>query len=210
MHRWPFKFQQVSRGDSGRFIPYLLRDSLGPFSHMITNFDTNSAEYRERMQVVIDELQSESDRTVAIVGGAWVEEGLVGLLQAAFQPELADWKKIAGTFGSLSAFATKIDLAFLLRLVSRQVAKDLTTIREIRNDFAHNIVHKKTKDRLSFEEQGIRRKCLTLGCVEHLKLTDPRQAFIRACAVLNADFKSMQMFVQVPHLGTVMTHNEAR
>jgi hypothetical protein len=177
---------------------------------MITNSDTNSAEYRERMQVVIDELQSESDRTVAIVGGAWVEEGLVGLLQAAFQPDLTDWKKIAGTFGSLSAFATKIDLAFLLRLVSRQVAKDLTNIREIRNDFAHNIVHKKTNDRLSFEEQGIRRKCLSLGCVEHLKLTDPRQAFIRACAVLNADFQSMQMFVQVPHLGTAMTHNEAR
>jgi hypothetical protein len=82
---------------------------------MITNFDTNSAEYRERMQAVIDELQSESDRTVAIVGGAWVEEGLVGLLQAAFQPALADWKKVAGTFGSLSAFATKIDLALFAK-----------------------------------------------------------------------------------------------
>jgi hypothetical protein len=177
---------------------------------MITNFDIDSPEYRERMQVVIDELQSESDRTVAIVGGAWVEEGILGLLQAAFQPDVANWKKIAGSFGSLSAFATKIDLVFLLRLVSKQVAKDLTSIREIRNEFAHNIVHKKTKDRLRFEEQGIQNKCLSLGCIEHLKLTDPRQAFIRACAVLNADFESMQMFVRIPHLGTAMTYNEAR
>jgi hypothetical protein len=41
---------------------------------MITNFNTDSPEYRERLQIVIEELRSESDRTVAIVGGAWVEE----------------------------------------------------------------------------------------------------------------------------------------
>lgn len=50
---------------------------------MTTGIDTDSPAYRERLRIVAGELKSESDRTVAIIGGAWVEEGLSGMLQAA-------------------------------------------------------------------------------------------------------------------------------
>jgi DNA-binding MltR family transcriptional regulator len=175
---------------------------------MIPNSRTNSAEYIERVQVVIEELRSQSDRGVAIVGGAWVEEGLLGMLYVAFQPDSAIWKRATSNYGPLSTFAAKIDMAHLLRLVSRHIYNDLNAIRGIRNAFAHDVAHKKTHEQLSFASSDIKKKCLELRCVEHEKLSNPRHAFIRACAMLSADFESMQDFVQIPHLGTVNAHNE--
>ncbi len=175
---------------------------------MPTTLNKDSAEYEERMMVVIRELQGGSDRAVAIVGGAWVEEALQGTLHAAFQPEPGRWKRIVGSHGTLSTFAAKIDIVVLLGLVTKSIASDLKIIRDIRNDFAHNVVHRETQDRLSFESPSVKDQCLALRCIAHEKLTNPRHAFIRACAVLYADFEAMQTFVQVPHLGTVTAHNE--
>lgn len=170
---------------------------------MAATVNPDSPEYRKRMQIVIQELRSESDRTVAIVGGAWVEEGLSGMLQAAFQPDPAVWKRVTASYGPLSSFSAMIDIAYLLNLVSSQIYSDLNTIRGVRNIFAHDIAHKKTRERLSFASSDIKDKCLVLRCVARENLSNPRHAFIRACAVLCADFEAMQSFVQIPHLGTV-------
>lgn len=175
---------------------------------MITNLNTHSAEYIARMQVVIEELRSQSDRGVAIVGGAWVEEGLLGMLHAAFQPDAMGWKRATGNYGPLSTFSAKIDMAYLLRLVSSQILGDLNAIRSVRNAFAHDVAHKKTQEQLGFQADDIKDKCLALRCVAHEKLSNPRQAFIRACARLSADFESMQTFVRIPDLGTVNSYNE--
>jgi DNA-binding MltR family transcriptional regulator len=175
---------------------------------MIANSRTNSAEYIERVRVVIEELRSQSDRGVAIVGGAWVEESLSGMLHVAFRPEPAVWKRVTANYGPLSTFAGKIDMAHLLRLVSSHIYSDLNAIRGIRNAFAHDVAHKKTHEQLSFASNDINEKCLALHCVAHEKLSDPRRAFTRACAMLAADFESMQDFVQIPHLGTVNAYNE--
>jgi DNA-binding MltR family transcriptional regulator len=160
------------------------------------------------MQVVIEELRSQSDRGVAIVGGAWVEEGLLGMLNAAFQPDPRTWKRATGNYGPLSTLSAKIDMAQLLRLVSSQIYSDLNAIRSVRNAFAHDVAHKKTHEQLSFASDDIKDKCLALRCVAHQKLSNPRHAFINACAMLAADFESMQTFVQIPHLGTVNAYNE--
>jgi hypothetical protein len=175
---------------------------------MPTNGNTRTPDELARIQVVIRELQSQSDRGVAIVGGAWVEEGLLGMLHAAFQPDPAVWKRTTGSYGPISTFSAKIDMAHLLRLVSNQIYSDLTTIRSVRNAFAHDVAHKKTHEQLSFESNDIKDKCLALRCVAHEKLTNPRHAFIRACAMLSADFESMETFAQIPHLGTVNAYNE--
>jgi hypothetical protein len=175
---------------------------------MPTNRNTSTPEDLARIQVVIQELQSQSDRGVAIVGSAWVEEGLLGMLHAAFQPDPTIWKRATGNYGPLSTFSAKIDMAHLLRLVSSQIYSDLNAIRSVRNAFAHDVAHRKTYEKLSFTSSDMKEKCLGLGCVAHEKLLNPRHAFIRACAMLSADFESMQDFVQIPHLGTVNAYNE--
>lgn len=72
-------------------------------------------------------------------------------------------------------------------MCSRVIAKDLHTIREIRNDFAHNILAKDNAQ-LSFNSGHIRDKCMTLKCVAHEDPETPRVAFVRACAILNSEF----------------------
>ncbi|VXC04643.1 hypothetical protein [Massilia sp. 9I] len=175
---------------------------------MPTNRNNSTAEDHARMQVVVQELKNQSDRGVAIVGGAWVEEGLLGMLEAAFQPDPTVWKRAIGNYGPLSTFAAKIDMAHLLRMVSPQIYSDLNAIRSIRNAFAHDVAHKKTQEQLSFSANDIKDKCLALRCVSHEKWPNPRHAFIRACAMLCADFEAMQTFVQIPHLGTVNAYGE--
>jgi hypothetical protein len=101
-----------------------------------------------------------------------------------------------------------IDIAHLLNLVSVQIYSDLNAIRSIRNVFAHDIAHKKTREPLSFESNDIRDKCLALRCVANEQYPAPKLAFIRACARLSADFESMQTFVKIPHLGTVNAYGE--
>jgi hypothetical protein len=99
-------------------------------------------------------------------------------------------------------------MAHLLRLVSSQIYSDLNANRSVRNAFAHDVAHRKTYEKLSFTSSDMKEKCLGLGCVAHEKLLNPRHAFIRACAMLSADFESMQDFVQIPYLGTVNAYNE--
>jgi DNA-binding MltR family transcriptional regulator len=41
-------------------------------------------------------------------------------------------------YGPLSSFAAKIDLAYALDLITREMHADLTTIRTLRNRFAHS------------------------------------------------------------------------
>lgn len=65
---------------------------------MLKNFNTDTAEYAERMQVVIRELQSQTDRGAAIVGGAWVEEALLGTLYVAFEPDDKVWERTLGRY----------------------------------------------------------------------------------------------------------------
>jgi len=175
---------------------------------MIPNLNTDSPEYQARMQVVVEELRSQSDRGVAIVGGAWVDDGLLGMLYTAFQPDQAIWKRVTSSYGPLSTFSAKIDVASLLGLVSPQIYSDLNAIRTIRNAFAHDVAHKKTHEQLSFASNDIKQICLALRCVARENHSNPKLAFIRACASLSADFQAMQDFVQIPHLGTVNAYGE--
>jgi DNA-binding MltR family transcriptional regulator len=48
-------------------------------------------------------------------------------------------EKLLGQAGALGTFASRIDLAFALGLVPEPTYKDLHTVREIGNYFAHHI-----------------------------------------------------------------------
>jgi DNA-binding MltR family transcriptional regulator len=55
--------------------------------------------------------------------------------------------------GALGPFSTKIDLAYLMRLLSDEAYKDLTNVKNIRNDLAHKLDHD------SFDVPSIRDRC---------------------------------------------------
>lgn len=148
-------------------------------------FEKNEA--LKKIETLIAELDGQSDRAAAIVGAAWIEEELEAAIRSFLIDDKESAKRLLGKSSPISSFSAKIDLACLLGMCSRDIAKDLHAIREIRNDFAHNIL---TKDnsRLSFDSAHIKDKCMSLRCVAHEAPTKPRVAFVRACAILNSDF----------------------
>lgn len=118
-------------------------------------------------------------------------------------------KRLLGKSGPLSSFSTKIDLACVLGMCSRVIAKDLHMIREIRNDFAHNILAKDNA-KLSFNSGHIRDKCMTLKCVEQEDPEAPRVAFVRACVILNSEFYIHRfMGLKVSNSGQIFAKVEA-
>lgn len=144
---------------------------------------------------LVEELERQSDRGVAIVGVAWIEEALVAAIHAFLEKSPSAWDRLFRKSGPMSSLSAKIDLARLLAMTSDGIHSDLHILREIRNEFAHAVLDK-DNSLLGFQTPRIRDKCFALKCVKHENLSDPRHAFIRACAVLNADFYMHEFFGQ--------------
>lgn len=172
--------------------------------------DTYSPEALAKMQALVDELNEQSDRGIAIVGAAWVEEAVAVSLESVLPKESKGRERLFRVDGPISTFSAKIDLLHMLGLISEHIRSDMHRLREIRNTFAHQITHSKTNAKLGFHIPDIKDKCLALKCVEHEGLTEPREAFIRACAILNADLEMVRYFgvKLLNDVGKVIASNE--
>ena len=148
----------------------------------------------KKQLALIEELEGQSDRAAAIVGAAWIEESLTIAIEDALAKDAKAWHRLFGPNGPLDSFSAKIDLGKLLDLMTDSIRSDLHIVRDIRNEFAHHIVHKKTLEKLSFDSMHIRDKCFALNCIAAESLAKPRMKFIRACAVLSSDFELLPLF----------------
>lgn len=140
----------------------------------------------KRELTLILELENQSDRGVAIIGTAWLEEQLQVAIKSRLEDDKATWSRLFENSGPIATFSARIDLARLLGIVDQDVYSDLQMIRKIRNDFAHWIA---AKDHvaLTFETQHISDRCLNLKSIKFEGNGNPRRCFVRTCAVLNAD-----------------------
>jgi hypothetical protein len=105
-----------------------------------------------------EQIEFDSDRAAGIVAGSIAETRLEQALQSRLRS--ADTSKLEEIVqqlfrpsGALGPFSTKIDLAYLMHLLSDEAYKDLTNIKNIRNDFAHEL------DYDSFDMPSIRDRC---------------------------------------------------
>jgi len=146
-----------------------------------------------RAETLITELENQTDRGAAIIGVAWVEEALQAAIESVLESDKKTWDRLFGRSGPLSSLSAKIDLARLLNICSKVIAKDLHLLREIRNDFAHTIAAKDHTG-LTFKSTHIADKCFTIKCIAHEALSEPRHAFVRACAILNSDLYIHRFF----------------
>lgn len=156
--------------------------------------DPYSPEKQLRINTLLEEIKEQSDRGAAIVAAAWIEEAITAALELFLHHELDAWKRLFTGSGPLANLSSKIDLCRLLGLITTAIRSDLHIIRKVRNEFAHQIAHKTKHTKLTFITEHIQDKCLALKCIAHEKITDPRFAFMRACAVLYADFETLQLF----------------
>jgi hypothetical protein len=88
-------------------------------------------QHLDRLWVHYKDVQDE--RLLAIVGALCIEASLDGLLRQ-FAPKCDDFARSADV-----GFSTKISLARALCLIPSQVLNACDLVRQIRNDFAHNL-----------------------------------------------------------------------
>ncbi|MGD0332987.1 MAG: hypothetical protein ABSA90_06985 [Xanthobacteraceae bacterium] len=100
----------------------------------LENIDPKGAtNYRETLA----ETEHDSDRAAGIVGAVLVDESLSALLKSRLQPDSELITELFRSSGPLGAFSVKITTGFLMGLYSKVAWKELNTIKEIRNEFAH-------------------------------------------------------------------------
>ncbi len=102
------------------------------------------------------EIDRQEDRAAAIIAAAFFEDRLT----LAIRERLVNDPRVVNPLfkgaGPLASFAAKIDLAYLLGIYGAPHRAKLHTIRNIRNEFAHNLAP------LTFESQKIEGMCATL------------------------------------------------
>jgi DNA-binding MltR family transcriptional regulator len=109
---------------------------------------------------VLEELETETDRSVAIVGASLIEASLQSAIASMLRPIEDDKDVLGSLFGELGIFSSvdaKILAAYALRIFGANCRRDLTLINTIRNQFAHDM------NPLSFDDDHIRDGCKLLS-----------------------------------------------
>jgi hypothetical protein len=120
----------------------------------------------ETVAEAIRQLERNSDRAVGIIAAAMLEEHITNAIKRWWHDSPATVRRMLQVEGPLGNFGPKIDLVFLMGLISEQGHHDLTLIKKVRNKFAHYL------DVDTFETPIIRNWCFDLRHFENFVLTD--------------------------------------
>lgn len=156
----------MSKSDASAALKKLTRERLDP----------------ARIAELVDEINAGTDRSVAIVWGAMVEDALqTSVIRATSHLSELEHEKLFSLKGKLSNFAKVINEAFSLKAITEEQASDLHLVREIRNAFAHGILD------LSFNTQEVKDICSYISFAEtfkHRSDVDYRMVYSVACLML--------------------------
>jgi hypothetical protein len=154
----------------------------------------------------IKEFNTQSPRTVAIVGAAIIEDTLAQILSERLPRNGETKKELFKANGALGNLDAKVKVVYAMGLLSKPAFNDLTKIAEVRNKFAHRL------DIADFGHAEVRPLCFELKLIEkHLfpvgpevvnipagvsptlhveelpeKLADPRQRYFYSVMLLHA------------------------
>ena len=136
----------------------------------------------EDLAKFIEELRRESDRGLALVAAALIDEKLAETLQHFFCQEASGKRLVAEVNAPLGTFSARIEACFALGLVDAFEYTEITLLRKIRNEFAH------AKHATSFQTPRIQGLCSSLKSDlpegADYPLNDPRFRFINAAVCL--------------------------
>ncbi|MEA1015140.1 hypothetical protein [Sphingosinicella sp. LY1275] len=138
----------------------------------------------EDLAAFVSELQKESDRGLALVGAALIDEKLKETLRAFFVEGKVASKLLDQGNGTLGSMSTRIDLCNVLGLLDDYERREIDLLRKIRNEFAHSI------HGLTFKSGRVAGLCSSLTSElpadGDYPLTDPRFRYTNAtvCIIL--------------------------
>ena len=148
---------------------------------------------REEVIAFRKSLTPETDRGVALVCAAYLEKELETLLRSSFVDDAKVADRLFEGTGALGTFSSKIDLAFAIGCIERDIHRGLHLVRRMRNDFAHDHAV------LSFTDEAMGARCRELvGLNPYPEENNPRNLFIRACMSILAIVHIRSMVAQRP------------
>jgi hypothetical protein len=103
----------------------------------------------------LDLLHKESDRGKVLISTGFIEQQLKEVLLGFMLENKTADELVDGTNAPLGTFSARISASYVLGLISEKEHHDLTLIRRIRNDFAHDI-------HTSFETSSVIDRCKAL------------------------------------------------
>jgi len=107
---------------------------------------------------LVTDLECETDRGVALLAVAFLDDVLDVLLRASFVDDSEAVNRLIGPGRPLESFGSRAHIVYCMGLLGADVYADINLIREIRNDFAH-------RQPTNFDHGDIRLKCNKLRCV---------------------------------------------
>jgi DNA-binding MltR family transcriptional regulator len=119
-----------------------------------------------KIEQAIAQIARNSDRAIGIIAAAVLEEHITNAIKKRWRdsPKVADG--LLQIEGPLGNFGPKIDLVFLMGLISPEGHQDMKIIKKIRNKFAHNL------EVDTFETPLIKGWCFELSHFEKFVLKD--------------------------------------
>ncbi|MGN7354426.1 hypothetical protein ACTHPJ_24085 [Paenibacillus amylolyticus] len=137
--------------------------------------EQNEIEEHYKSFAFSSELHKESDRGCVLLATAYLDECLKQLLEANTVDDKGVFENLSSGTGGLATFSSRIDLSYLLGLISPETRRHLTIIRKIRNEFAH------TMEFISLETESVANRCRCLRTDDFYNVPDKaRETFIRA------------------------------
>lgn len=108
----------------------------------------------------LDLLHKESDRGKVLISTGFIEEQLKDVLQAFMLKGKVATELLTSANAPLGTFSSRISACYALGLISDDEHNDLTLVRRIRNDFAHDI-------HTTFETPNVVDRCRQLRLKAH-------------------------------------------
>ena len=93
--------------------------------------------YKREEESMALEIHRAPDRSAAIIATAFLEEKLTAAVRFKLLPDKDTLDKLFKPSGPIGAYASKVEMAYLLALFSKETRDDLLLVGEIRNAFAH-------------------------------------------------------------------------
>jgi hypothetical protein len=94
---------------------------------------------RDQQAALREITKFDSDRVMAILGGAMLDDSLRRTLEHRFRPDEKVNENLFKVTGALGNLRPKIDLAYQLYMIEKPMRNTMYGINEIRNTFAHNM-----------------------------------------------------------------------
>ena len=135
-------------------------------------------DHAEDLARFVEELRSETDRGLPLVGAALIDHKLLETLEAFFVKGRSVESLLTGGNAALGSFSSRAAACFALGLIDEFENQEIGLIRKIRNEFAH------AKHGISFQSKRVASLCNNLKSDlpegADYPITEPRFRFTNA------------------------------